>query len=94
MNIEDVGTRYTHLSELLDLWKSGFEILTKQKEDYINTHAYFSNVKEMELKDLESAIRMLEKQLDVLTHYDEERYKVRQIVDAIEMEPKDLDGIS
>jgi hypothetical protein len=85
MKLDDTGTRFKHYSELLDLWDSGLAILKEQKEQFANHNGvYFSTAKEEELKSLEAASKMLAKQMEILAEYDQNTWKLRQIVDGLE----------
>lgn len=63
MTLEDIGTRFKHYSELLDLWDSGLEILNerKRRESYVNEEQY---------REIKSAVSLLRKQIDILSGYD------------------------
>ena len=62
-SLEDVGTRYRHLTDLRDLWSEGIDTLNRMKPSH-KTES--DNVL---LKSLVTAVAMLDKQIEVLSGY-------------------------
>ena len=77
-SLQDVGTRYRHLTDLRDLWAEGVETLGSIKP------AYKTESDTNLLKSLTTAVAMLDKQLEVLTGYSAAEFKMgREINEAI-----------
>jgi hypothetical protein len=66
MKLDDVGTRFDHFGELLDLWKEG-------SEHYRRSHGLSAAMKK---EDLEVAVRLLMNTMAVMGgEYDENYYR-------------------
>ena len=76
--LTDVGTRYLHYRQLLDLWEFGLDILVK----------YDSSLSEMRRTELEAGIKLLRKQIDVMGDYDP--WENKGIIDSIPKNPEDI----
>ena len=78
-SLQDVGTRYRHLTDLRDLWAEGVETLDSIKP------AYKTESDTNLLKSLTTAVAMLDKQLEVLSGYNTgaEFYMGRDIDKAV-----------
>lgn len=78
MKPTDVGTRYGHYRELLDLWEAGVDILKNYST--IGKHDL------QKLETLETAVALLRKQIDVLTGCNVNLYsfEMRSIRDQID----------
>jgi hypothetical protein len=70
----DVGTRYDHLSDLLELWRTGLEVMKR-----------YDRVREAEKreKNLASAIDLLEKHLNYVSGYDARMPALRDCIERI-----------
>jgi hypothetical protein len=62
-SLQDVGTRYRHLTDLRDLWAEGIDALSSIKP------AYKTESDTNLLKSLTTAVAMLDKQIEVLSDY-------------------------
>ncbi len=77
-SLQDVGTRYRHLTDLRDLWADGIETLSRIKP------AYKTESDTNLLKSLTTAVVMLDRQVEVLTGYSAAEFKMgREINEAI-----------
>lgn len=77
--LEDVGTRYQHLTDLRDLWADGIQTLSNIKPQWR------SEADTILRKNLELALEMLDKQFEVLSRYNqgEEFHMGREIEQAV-----------
>lgn len=80
MNLDDVGTRYQHYRELLDLWEDGYELLQRSKELTGGLTAYNTIL----MKSLEHAIELMTKQLEIQSDMYVNMHKIGREVDKIE----------
>lgn len=78
--LEDIGTRYIHYVQLLDLWEFGLDIMKK--------YTYKSSLDEKRVADLEVGINLLRKQIEVMGDYDP--YETFDIINSV---PKNLEDI-
>lgn len=78
--LTDVGTRYLHYVQLIDLFETGLGILKKL--------TYTSTLDIERAKELEIAIKLLKKQLDVMGDYD--HLETMGIINTIPKNPKDI----
>jgi hypothetical protein len=77
LNLDDTGTRYTHYRELLDLWENSLEILKYNQ-------IYYSLSSAIEIKkQLENAVFVLTKQLEIISDYNVNISKIANEVDKI-----------
>lgn len=80
MGLMDVGTRYQHLRELVDLWELGIEIMDK--------YNYRSDVDKIKRLKLENAIEMMKHELDRMAGVTTGLWELRPELDKIEEERK------
>lgn len=73
--LDDVGTRYTHLAELRDMWEEGITI--------INGYSYRTKEDMEKLAKLTISAQMVTKALDMLSEYLDNVYTIRQAVNII-----------
>lgn len=78
LQLTDVGTRYAHLTDLLDLWEAGQSIMSR----------YAFDIDKMQKAELEAAIRLLRKHIDSLSNYDYKGWNVRDEIEAISRDPQ------
>lgn len=64
-SLTDEGTREKHLLELLELWKSAWQLMEDRRE-----YSYVSEYEAKQQKKLEGAIEIVEKQLTGYKGYD------------------------
>ena len=73
---EDVGTRYRHLADLLDLWGDGLVVVKRTFESY-------PNVKDQaRIKQLEGAIKLLEAYMDQVSNRAGQQMAFNKMLDA------------
>lgn len=80
MELDDVGTRYEHYRELLDLWEDGCTILNIKAED---SYGLTKIAIMQEIKNLEYAVFFIKKQLDILSKIESNMIVVEHEVDEI-----------
>lgn len=80
--LTDVGTRYEHLTDLLNFWETGLDVMERIKCD---------SDKERRPK-LEGAVELLKKYLDNKSGYDYRAWSLRSAVDSISKDPSAIDG--
>lgn len=81
MELEDVGTRYEHYRELLDLWEDGCIILNIKADDSWG----LTKIELMQgIKSLEYAIFLLKKQLDILSKIESNMFIIEHEVDSVQ----------
>jgi hypothetical protein len=81
LNLTDTGTRYKHLTELLDLWQVALDIAKR----------YDGNDKTRYTK-LESAIELLQKHIDNLGQYDQGAWNIRDEIERVSKDPAKIQG--
>ena len=82
MKLTDVGTRYEHYRELLDLWENGYDIL----ESRINAPEVTlvpTDLLKLVL-ELEGAITLMTKQLEIQSDLYMQMYKVANVIEGIQ----------
>lgn len=77
MTLDDSGSRYKHYTELLDLWEDGLFML-KTSSKY-----YDAEVHTKRISELENAIALLRKQLNNLSNFPTDVYKLRPVIDDV-----------
>lgn len=82
--LTDVGTRYMHYAELLELWELNYQIMVKYHYDTPHDTALRTK--------LESAVELLRKQMVTSGHYVQSVETVRSIIEAIPEKPEDIQG--
>jgi hypothetical protein len=75
--LEDLGTRFQHLMDLREVWQNGIEAISRIKESYLSKG-------DVELRaSLLVSVAMIDKQVDVMSDYDNNKYNLRREIDAI-----------
>jgi len=82
--LTDIGTRYQHYSELLDLWETGVDIMTHLKADLLGDED------KIRIGELQIAVRMLTKQFDVMSDYNRKIYSLCSDIDSIKKNPGEI----
>jgi hypothetical protein len=82
LRLEDVGTRHRHLTELLDLWEAGVDVMDR----------YNLNSDKDRKKKLESAVELLRKHIDHLSGYDYRAWNIRDEIEHISRDPAKIVG--
>lgn len=77
-DLNDVGTRYKHYSDLLSLWNSGEEIL-----ELICSRPYVTETDQINLERLRIAITLLETQINELADYSTKKWKMQDQIDDL-----------
>jgi hypothetical protein len=73
-SLEDVGTRWSHYSQLLDLWQDGLAIMQEQ--------GIHGELDKNRADLLTSGIEMLQRHMDSLTEYNSKKYAFMRELDA------------
>jgi len=73
--LTDVGTRWKHLSDLLEGWELAVNII----EDY----GFHSEVDRIRLNQLKGGIALLRKQIESMSNYQEKQWSLRDQVNKI-----------
>lgn len=84
ISLDDVGTRYKHYVELLELWESGIP--------YMEQRARFSDLAKKRLTMLSSAVYMLRQQLDVLSEIGDLVFLQRQLINNVPTDAAKIHG--
>lgn len=79
-----VGTRYDHWMELLEEFRSGIVALDTVREQYR------SKADDVRRQHLNSAIDLIEKQLERHSNYDRKIWDTGRIIDAIPKKPEQV----
>lgn len=74
---QELGTRYDHYVELRDLFAQGVEIIKGMRETWKSVG------ERTQQQQLESAVMLINKRLDLITGYDDGCYKLGRIIDAL-----------
>lgn len=84
MSLQDVDTRYKHLSELLDLWRDGLDIHIRFMREY-------NDVDKAKKTKLENAIELLTLHLDLLGNFrGSEAASFNRMLDSIPKNAADI----
>ena len=84
MSLTDIGTRYTHLAELADLWRDGLSI----HERFMSVDSPSDGVKK---NKLEYAIELLQQHMDLLGNFrGSEAASFNRVLDSIPKNPADI----
>jgi len=83
-DLTEVGTRYDHYQELKELWMGGVEVLTRMHENYKTASD------EVMRKQLEGAISLIDKQLDILSGFDRKKFDLLREIEAIPRNPESI----
>src|SRR5579864_1459608 len=81
-NLDDVGTRYQHLTDLMELWQTGLEVMNKYD---------FDSDKENKVK-LKNAIELLQKHIDNKSGYDFKAWSLRDTIERIPAKAESIEG--
>lgn len=79
-SMDDTGTRYIHLAELLEMWETGIEITAERIRQMTVTSG--SNLPD-KLKKMQAAAEILRGTIDGLSHRMDFQMKVAAQVDAV-----------
>lgn len=77
-DLNDAGTRFKHYTELLELWKTGEEIL-----DTICDRPYVTEQDQINLERIRIAVALLEEQINILSNYSIKKWDMREEIDSI-----------
>jgi hypothetical protein len=84
---DEIGTRYNHYHDLLELWETGIEVVKGYK--------YPSKTDKERLTQLEAGVFLLRKQIDILCRYESGQYSdallpLKRQVDRISKDPDSI----
>jgi hypothetical protein len=89
VSLDDVGSRYTHLAELLEMWEIGIEIL----DEKIRNMAYSAGSGMPDkLQKLEAAAETLRGTMDGMSNRSDYRWKLADQINAIPEYPTVAEG--
>jgi hypothetical protein len=75
--LQDVGTRWEHLSDLLDNWSIGVEVVRQ-------SYARYPNDKDkLRLAQLEAAVKIIKMETDRLAEYDQKQWRLQDEINRI-----------
>ena len=75
--LTDMGMRYTHLVDMREIWQNGLETINRIKPQYL------SKADEVLRTSLESAISLVDKQLDLMSKIDIKKYELKKVIDGL-----------
>lgn len=82
LSLDDVGTRYRHLTDLLELWQLGLDVINK----------YNFGIDRENKRKLEHAIDLLKRHLDTKAGYDTKAINLLPTIEAIPRDPQSIKG--
>lgn len=83
----DEGTRFRHLSDLLDLWTDAVEITRSSFNKFPN------DKDRIRLATCEASVRMLRAYMDALGNWDEKQWGLRDVIERIPRIPRETSKI-
>ena len=79
--LTDIGTRFDHLSELLDGWRDGVEKVKNTLKSYRNDGDI------LRLERLEAAVLLLENRLEILSQWDSKQFDLERELQRAGLNP-------
>jgi len=82
----DVGTRYQHLADLLDIWRAALQIIKQMNPAHRGEGDANREIM------LEHAVFLLEKHIDTITGYKGEWFDLNRMLDSVPKDPTTIKG--
>ena len=77
-NLNDIGTRYSHLMDLKDLWEESLGILNREYMQWDEQKA--------KIRNLENSVETLQRTINGMTDYPEQQLQLSDAVNRAEKE--------
>src|SRR5579863_7895307 len=84
LSLEDVGTAYEHIAYVHSLWSEALRMISRTNPT--------SKMAKEGLRDLQGAVKLIEKQMEVMADYSRKRWDLAKQIDDIPKDPTKIVG--